>query len=516
MRLSNNPSVAVRKATRLSGTTIQRCYRISQPGVSIWPTNCRINCYISTSTPYCDLYIDWPPSYPPARHTPSVIARANTYLPTYLPARHRILLQQLLEHHLHYSPRYLTKTYAFASQIDASSPAPFRRLLNPFDIELFNSPAMNLSLLEFARQKPHELLPTSNPPAPPPPLENESWYWYKEQSETAKNISEWLEALATAKSPPKLSIQTPLSAPSAPPPPKHHTKPVEKEVVQAVGPRFNREGDRTSPTNTTTSPTPPTSPKTTTKFSISRPVTPPERPGNLPTPPVTPAAIAPTTPKRSRLSTPTPKPAPKRAETASVDCPLTPPATPRPRPRKSTSKPYLTIHDLVRMFRGKPRPFGLPQHQNRHPSPQSIGARQSRSSPTYQSRITAYFLPAANQKAPISQGLKSPNPRNFQQPTPAESIRPASALPEKSAFSPYKMAGISYTNRGSWQSRSSSRSSFAWPWPHTSPPLLGSPPPDPHVCCTCFGYSSFRNGLFDHPRPSLRYPPNRRPTGGMG
>ncbi|KAG6995713.1 hypothetical protein G7Y79_00042g078180 [Physcia stellaris] len=175
--------------------------------------------------------------------------------------------------------------------------------------------------------------------------------------------------------------------------------------------------------------------------------------------------------------------------------------------RKSASKPHLTIDDLVRMFRGKPRPFGLPQHQKRRHSPRSPGT-------PYQSRITAYFLPASNQKAPISQGLKSPNPKSFQQHTPAEPIRPASALLEKSAFSPYKMAGISYT---SLQPRSSSRSSFAWPWPPTSPPTsppsFRSPPPD-HVCCTCFGRSSFSNGLFDYRRLRQRYPSNRRPIGG--
>ncbi|KAG7006822.1 hypothetical protein G7Y79_00013g035940 [Physcia stellaris] len=64
----------------------------------------------------------------------------------------------------------------------------------------------------------------------------------------------------------------------------------------------------------------------------------------------------------------------------------------------------------------------------------------------YQSRITAYFLPATNQKAPISQDLKNPNPKSFQQHTPAKPIRPASALPEKSAFSPYKKPSISYTS----------------------------------------------------------------------
>ena len=399
--------------------------------------------------------------------------------------------------------------------------------------------------------------------------------WYKQQqseleAETAKkSLSEWLEALATAfppKPPAKSSIQT-TAVPPAPPPPQYHSclncsasfsslarllqhtqtacqkavcKHCEgtfdsknklhehlrqhhaKEVVKdASGRSCNREGDKTSPTTSTTShTTPPTSPKTTTtKFSISRPVTPPERPTNPPTPPATPATPEQiTSSKRSRLPLPTYKNTPKSVETASkpvetasFNCPPTPPATPAPRPRKSASKPHLTIDDLVRMFRGKPRPFGLPQHQKRRHSPRNPGT-------TYQSRITAYFLPAANQKAPISQGLKSPNPKSFQQHTPAESIPPCRpALPEKSALPPYKKAGISYT---SLQSRSSPRSSilrsrspFSWS-PPTSPPSSRSPPPDLHVCCTCFGRSSFHNGLFDYRRLRHRYPSNRRPIGG--
>ena len=397
-----------------------------------------------------------------------------------------------------------------------------------------------------------------------------TWYRQQSESETAKSLSEWLEALATAfpAKPSSSKSETSASTPSAPPPPQYHSclncsasfssltrllqhtqeavckkavcKHCEgafdsknklhehvrqhhaKEVVKvASGRSFNREGDKSSPTisptpTTTSTTSSPIIPKTTTKFSVSRPVTPPELPGNAPlTPPPTPPEASTTmlrkpvtTPKRSRLPFPTPKIIPKRVETASP----TPPATPTPMLRKSASKPYLTIDDLVRMFRGKPRPFGLAQHQKRRPSPQSSGARP------YQSRITAYFLPAANQKAPISQGLKSPKPKSFQQRTPAETIRPA--LPEKSALSPYKKPDISYTLL---RSRSSSRSSFAWPltsspyfWPPlTSPPLLGSPPPDLHVCCTCFGRSSFRHGLFNYSRPSQRYPSNRRSIGGM-
>ncbi|KAG7004386.1 hypothetical protein G7Y79_00026g059700 [Physcia stellaris] len=433
------------------------------------------------------------------------------------------------------------------------------------DIQEFGLFCKAAGFVQRFRQRQHQYRESDLLALLPECLRGPALAWYKEQSETtAKSLSEWLEALATAfpaKTPAKSSIQTPSSAPPASRPPpqyhsclncsasfsslarllqhtqeavckkavckhcegafdsknklhehlrQHHTKPVEDEVVNASGRSSNREGDKTSPTTSSTT-TPPTSPKTTTKISISRPVTPPEQTRNPPTPPATPA-----TPERSRLPLNTPKTTPKSVETASVNGLLTPPATPPPKLRKP-QKPHLTIDDLVRMFAGKPRPFGLRQHQNRPSSPQSLGGRQSdRPSPPYQSRITAYFLPATNQKVPISQGLKSPNPKSFQQPMPAEKIR--SGLPEKSAFSPYKKPGISYTSlqpRSSLlQSRSSSRSSFAWPSPPTSPPSFRSPPPD-HVCCTCFGHSSFRSGPFDYLRPSQRYPWNRRPMRGI-
>ena len=207
-------------------------------------------------------------------------------------------------------------------------------------------------------------------------------------------------------------------------------------------------------------------------------------------------------------------------KTASTTCPPTLFATLSPELRKSISKFYLTIDNLVRMFAEKPKPFGLRQHQNRRPSPQSSGAGRS----TYQSRITAYFLSSANQKASISQGLKSSNPKSFQQHTPAESLsscRPAPASPEKSAFSPYKKANIFYILLQSrFSSRFSflqSRSSFAWPRfmsPPTFSPSFRSPSPD-HVCCTCFGHSSFLNGLFNYRRPSQQHPWNRRPMRGI-
>ncbi|KAG6994224.1 hypothetical protein G7Y79_00046g082750 [Physcia stellaris] len=229
-------------------------------------------------------------------------------------------------------------------------------------------------------------------------------------------------------------------------------------------------------------------------------------------PPTPPASIS---PECSHLPIATPNITPKSMEKLpanSLTPPVSPPQTPVPKHQKS----YLTIDDLIRMFHGKPRPFSLRQHQKGSASPQHFGTsppRRSRSS-MHQSRITSYFMPAANQKAPISQGLKTPNPKSFQQHTPAEPIRPASALPEKSAFSPYKKPGISYTSLQSRSSFLQSRSSFAWP-PPTSPPFFRSLTPD-HVCCTCFGHSSFRNGLFNYPSPSQPYPSNRRPMRGVG
>ncbi|KAG6985286.1 hypothetical protein G7Y79_00126g102010 [Physcia stellaris] len=143
-------------------------------------------------------------------------------------------------------------------------------------------------------------------------------------------------------------------------------------------------------------------------------------------PPTPPASIS---PKCSDLPIATLNITPKSMEklpanslTPPTSPPRTPPRTPHRTPVPEHQKPYLTIDDLIHMFRGKPRPFGLRQHQKRRPSPQSIGARPPA---TYQSRITTYFLPAANQKAPISQGLKSFESKSFQQPTPAETIRPA-------------------------------------------------------------------------------------------
>ena len=69
----------------------------------------------------------WSSFYLSARHTSSIIVRVNIYL-------FDNLLQQLHEH-LHYSSKYLTKTYAFARQIDAFSSVLFERLLNFFEFD---------------------------------------------------------------------------------------------------------------------------------------------------------------------------------------------------------------------------------------------------------------------------------------------------------------------------------------------------------------------------------------------
>ena len=81
MRLSNKSSV-IEERQRDWVAHQKQCYRISQSEVNIWFINCRINCYISTSTLYCDLYIDWSPFYSSARHISSIIARA--FLSIYL------------------------------------------------------------------------------------------------------------------------------------------------------------------------------------------------------------------------------------------------------------------------------------------------------------------------------------------------------------------------------------------------------------------------------------------------
>ena len=73
-------------------------------------------------------------------------------------------------------------------------------------------------------------------------------------------------------------------------------------------------------------------------------------------------------------------------------------------------KSYLTIDNLIHMFREKFKSFDLSQHQKRRSFSQRIDAR---SFVTYQSRIIFYFMSAVNQKTSISQSLKNSKSKNF-------------------------------------------------------------------------------------------------------
>ena len=147
-----------------------------------------------------------------------------------------------------------------------------------------------------------------------------------------------------------------------------------------------------------------------------------------------------TSPLRLRLPIATPRNVPKVTENASMACPPTPPPTPL---RNSASKhqeqkPYLTIHDLFRMFAGKPKRTDL--LHTRYPT------KKSKSPPklSNQTKITSYYKPAANQNRPITQDSKSSNPRSFRQRMPAETTRiTPSKWSEKSAISPYKTSTFS-------------------------------------------------------------------------
>ncbi|KAG7005090.1 hypothetical protein G7Y79_00021g049570 [Physcia stellaris] len=199
------------------------------------------------------------------------------------------------------------------------------------------------------------------------------------------------------------------------------------------------------------SPTPESAYKPEEKPAVICPLV-PLAPSAPPIPPATPKPIACSasmSSECSHLSIATPNITPKSMEKLPANS-LTPPASPSRTSVPKHQKLYLIIDDLVRMFREKPRPFDLHSHQKRRPSPRSPDT-------LYQSRITAYFMPAANKKPSISQALKSPNPKSFQQHTPAKPNRSASALSEKSAFSSYKKSNISYI---SLQSKFSSRFSF--------------------------------------------------------
>ena len=311
---------------------------------------------------------------------------------------------------------------------------------------------------------------------------------------------------------------------------QHHVKSAKEVVKDASRRSFNREKDKSSTTiSQTITIFSSKLTKTTTKISISRSVTPPERSENSPTSLVTSATskqlfwsrIASTSvisSRRSRLSLSTFNIVSKRVKITSTTCSLTSFATSSSRLRK-LQKSHLTIDDLIRMFAEKSRSFDLSQHQDRRTSSQSIDARQSRSSSTYQSRIIAYFLSAVNQKTSISQDLKSSKSKTFQQRTLAELISLCrSVLSEKSVFSSYKKSDFSHISLHSRFSFLQSRFSFAWSltsssyfWSsHTSSSLLESSPSDSHVCCICFDRFSFRNDSFNYRRFSQRYLSNRR------
>ena len=300
----------------------------------------------------------------------------------------------------------------------------------------------------------------------------------KPECETEKSTPSEPAMLTTPPSTPKAEPAT-MPTPSATPPPT-------SEPALLLTPPITRQ-ESTSDT--------------------SLPLTPPATPIATPRKPLSWAEIASRpviAPKPSRLPVPTPKIIPKALETASITCPPTPPPTP---PRNSTSKqqhqkPYLTIEDLYEMFDGKPRRMNL-QHTNhqakKRPSSPSVSS-------SYQAKITAYFRPAANQSEPISQGSKTPNPRSFQQHTPAESNRAKSNSPskwfEKSTVLPYKTSTFSHLP-------SSEISSIL---PYKLPVISGRLHRSPtlrapfgisascHSCRICSGTFGSNNGLHRHLR----------------
>ena len=168
--------------------------------------------------------------------------------------------------------------------------------------------------------------------------------------------------------------------------------------------------------------------------------------------------------------------------------------------RKSISKFYFTIDDLIRMFREKFKSFDLSQHQKRRLFSRNFDI-------FYQSRIIVYFLFAINQKTSISQSLKSSNSKSFQQHTFAKSISLccfASILSKKSIISSYKKSNIFFIFL---------QSKFSFWFFFTFSSLFGFSLSDFHVCCICFDRFSFRNDLFDYRRFSQRYFLNRRSIG---
>ncbi|KAG7002058.1 hypothetical protein G7Y79_00029g063540 [Physcia stellaris] len=166
-------------------------------------------------------------------------------------------------------------------------------------------------------------------------------------------------------------------------------------------------------------------------------------------------------PKPSRLPIATPKSVCKPSENASVACPPTPPRTHSPK-HQGIQRPYLTVDDLVRMFAGKPSPFGLQRHQMRSFSPRGPGkcSPASKCGPI-QSRITSYFNAVA---IPASKSAKS------------EAFAPTHArgsLPRQFSVSPRSASPTSFPSRFA-----SVRSSFS---------KISRPAP---VCRHCQGRSA--------------------------
>ena len=177
-------------------------------------------------------------------------------------------------------------------------------------------------------------------------------------------------------------------------------------------------------------------------------------------------------------------------------------------PVSEHQKLYLTIDDLIRMFREKSRSFDLRQHQKNFAFSQSD---DTRSFVTYQSRIIVYFLPTTNQKTSISQISKSSKSKISKQYMFAKSTRTAfnNDFFEKSIISSYKKSNIFYI---SLQSRFFSRFSFAW-FRFTSSFTFSSffrSLTSDHVCCICFDHFNFRNDLFNYSSSSQSYFSNRR------
>ena len=285
-----------------------------------------------------------------------------------------------------------------------------------------------------------------------------------------KNLSEWLDALATAFSAKpfaKCEIQT-----SAPNPEQEQKveqarltkqqQQAEQELLEET--RIAKERAETFvckrcpakyPSNTKLHEHIRDHHAKKSKSIISSPSTPPSTPPQSvvssadtlkpskpkalpPTPPHSVTSSPPSTPRRatspktSPLSGSALEFVPKRAEITSFDCPLTPPQKPASMrltpPFKTPSKtPYLTIHDLHRMFAGKDMRAKLFATKN---SPVSPGVSAPR-----QARITSYFLPTSAPKSTKSEASTSVH---------APVKQSARASPSRSPFRPSPSARSSF------------------------------------------------------------------------